>query len=79
MIVPELLTLSREIGMGAEERFDFDNNGVITYYGLAQLGTLTSAPGWYLIAYTINANQQTTRIRYSGPNQIWDNRATILP
>jgi len=62
---------------------DYDTNGNMIYYGLAEIGSAKSAPVWQIRKFTYDTNGRMTDRQFAGgTNQflnIWDNRASITP
>lgn len=65
--------------VGMEERNDYDANGQLLYSGMAQDGAFTNGPSWIIAKYYYNGpNGMIDRIRFSRPNQVWDDRASLF-
>lgn len=65
--------------VGMEERNDYDASGNVLYSGMAQDGSPTDAQAWIIAKFYYDAtNQFVERIRFSRPNQVWDQRASLF-
>lgn len=62
-----------------QERFAYDSNGRLEYYGLAEPGSLDSEEKWRIRKYSYSGIEETSRKYPSGSYAnvyIWDNRAS---
>ena len=63
------------------ERFDYDGNGNMIYYGAAAPGTPSSTALWQIVQMSYDGNSQLISVLYANGSfnygQIWDNRATL--
>jgi hypothetical protein len=54
-----------------------DSSGHITHEGYAMMGAKTSDSVWRIKKYTYDSSGNTLRRRWSKPNQIFDNYASL--
>ncbi len=61
------------------ERFDYDGDDLI-YYGVAEVGTPASSPGWQIVQLGYTTGNLTSYLYAGGRSeydQVWDDRATL--
>ena len=65
------------VGLFPQYAFDYNANGLISYYGIARKGKLTSDAVWLIEQYLYDGNNNLTSIKTSNLDVIWDNRACL--
>lgn len=78
MLLNEIFQL-QPLGLntGIDELYDATSTPGYTYYGFAQLGTLTSVAKWLIVVFKSNSDGSPAAARYYPYNQIWDNRTSL--
>lgn len=55
----------------------YNADGLVEYVGSAIQGTADDAAGWRIEKRTYDTEKRYIKSRYSKPNQVWDNRASV--
>lgn len=66
------MQLTTGVVVGKKTRIAYDSNGNIEYIGLATPGTDDDDPGWQIIKFVYDANQNLTHILYAEGNTKYD-------
>ena len=75
-IITEVL-LRRYGTQPLQEKFDYDSNNRIIYYGTAPQGNLTSQSTWTINNFTYDGSGNLINKQTAPINSIWDNRTTL--
>ena len=55
-----------------------DSGDSVSYYGFALKGSATTAASWYVKRITRTNNDAVEAWASTQPNQVWDDRATLV-